>query len=394
MLAELHRATERLTGVELTAEIGRLVSAPRFAFHHTEDGDEDAVSHFALRIAMAGDPHWREHFLRGETMFFRARLGGIRDPGVLPRMMCGHRHRVVAHADLAAPIAALLAALHGPAPAAGRPPWIVVPWHRAGRLVDRREVLLVAGEAYVPPRRLATVLEAAFRRLQSGGMAAASRRLADLRATPGAEPVVELFVAVTRPDADFAATGAVRLNDIEDMGGPAFPLCVRAMDRHLRTHGRIDHAGRWQMGLFLKAGRAPVAKAEQYFARRPGTGIAPSVRMRYAYNVRHLYGLEGARRGYDGLVCTAVIRSPPPTSTQCHGCPFALWSADRLSAELTTVDGLTPAAATELVERRKESPMAACAGLLASRLGAAAAEDFLTHPAPHRYLPAPPPSQA
>ena len=399
MLGELQRAADRLSGAELVAEASRLAAAPRYAFPHTEDADEDAVSHFALRVAMAGDAHWRAHFLRCETLLFRARLERY-DPADLPRLLRVRGHRAVAHRDLSAAVAARLGALHVSTT------WIVVPWNRAGRLVDRREVVLIRGEAYVPPRRLAAVLEAAFHRLQAWGQDAAARRFVELRAGAAAgDPVVDLLTAVTLDPAAGERGGAIRLlGDIEDLDRPDLPLCVRAMDRHLRARGRINDAGRRQMGLFLKASGVPVAAAQRYFARRGGDAAAAvpaSVRSTHAYNVRHLYGLEGARRGYGGLGCAAVVRGAPPTATQCHGCPFVLWPDDRLRSELTTVDGLSAERVADLLplasspttdiggrgSRSVAAATAVCAGVLAARRGPEAAASFLTQPAPHRYPP-------
>ncbi len=58
--------------------------------------------------------------------------------------------------------------------------WFAVHWTAAGRLVDRRDVLLVRGEAYVPMRSLLAVLKVAFRKHLSGAMDAARRHFETL----------------------------------------------------------------------------------------------------------------------------------------------------------------------------------------------------------------------
>jgi DNA primase large subunit len=43
----------------------------------------------------------------------------------------------------------------------------------------------------------------------------------------------------------------------------------------------------------------------------------------YAYNVRHMYGLEGKRTNYSALSCVTMINAPPTRDRHdCHGCPF------------------------------------------------------------------------
>jgi DNA primase large subunit len=50
----------------------------------------------------------------------------------------------------------------------------------------------------------------------------------------------------------------------------------------------------------------------------------------YAYNIRHNYGQEGKRTDYPPWSCNKIQNLPPPNSTEMHGCPFKVFSEDKL----------------------------------------------------------------
>ena len=54
----------------------------------------------------------------------------------------------------------------------------------------------------------------------------------------------------------------------------------------------------------------------------------------YAYNIRHMYGKEGARKDYTPYSCMKIILGSPPEVGAYHGCPYKHSSDTQLLAQL------------------------------------------------------------
>ena len=57
----------------------------------------------------------------------------------------------------------------------------------------------------------------------------------------------------------------------------------------------------------------------------------------YAYNIRHCYGQEGKRIDYPPYSCAKINQMNPPSNQECHGCPFKIFTEDKLKIFLSTL---------------------------------------------------------
>lgn len=103
-----------------------------------------------------------------------------------------------------------------------------------------------------------------------------------------------------------------------------FPLCMRQIHEHAGVTQKMKYQARLQYIPFLFGAGMSLSDCLEYLARRMRS---PSFVKENGYNIRYLYGQNGARKRYTPKSCAQIIQSPPPASRdQCHGCPFKTYS--------------------------------------------------------------------
>jgi DNA primase large subunit len=144
-----------------------------------------------------------------------------------------------------------------------------------------------------------------------------------------------------------AAAGAgvrVSLAQLPALAQRHFPLCMAQLYSTLQSERHLRHAGRMQLGLFLKRAGLNLEESMAFwkasFAPRT-TG--EKFEKEYAYNVRHSYGKEGRRKDYEAHSCFKVISANPGVG-EAHGCPFKTLQPDALRAALSRA-GVPPTCA-------------------------------------------------
>lgn len=116
-----------------------------------------------------------------------------------------------------------------------------------------------------------------------------------------------------------------------------FPLCMLNLHHNLRVKHRLSHEQRFQYSLFLKDIGMPVEEAIEFW--RAEYSQVPSGahscchhwekdEKKYLYGIRHMYGLEGARKSYSSVSCGRI----QGTSNVCSegGCPFKTFDSDKM----------------------------------------------------------------
>jgi DNA primase large subunit len=211
----------------------------------------------------------------------------------------------------------------------------------ATKLIKDRAVLCVGGRAIVGRQEALEVLLASFRAVVARGLhdcflsraklqglgedAAEESGLAHVSVMLDA--FLQKFVAEPTDRATVASEGSVRASDVQLLAATHFPLCMRRIDRHLRTEGHLRHTGRFSYGLFLKQIGLSKDDAMILFSSlmtvKGGGSMEAFAKSEYGYNVRHNYGLEGKKTSYSSMSCATIVAQPPSIDRHdCHGCPF------------------------------------------------------------------------
>lgn len=129
--------------------------------------------------------------------------------------------------------------------------------------------------------------------------------------------------------------GMISIEQVDEAAEKYFPLCMKTLHERLRRDHHLKYDGRNQYRMFLKGLGWTVQESLEFWTR----AFEPSVSVlefekRYAYHIRHSYGLEGSRINYDAFSCTQILNLHKPSTGQCHGCPFATLDREKLTVEL------------------------------------------------------------
>lgn len=217
----------------------------------------DHYSHWTLRLAFSGTADLRQRFARLETQLFKLRLqhDDTREREAfidsLPMSW-----ETVSDEEKNMWLDELKAATS--CTRADEERWFKVDWEKVPELVERRQVLLKRGTAYVHVREQVSMVVNEFSRTLEAGLELAARFLPrmdeDNRLAPILHHLSQSFVA---PDAgyneassigDMASIHAGSIDALSEN----FPLCMRNLHRELRKDSHLKHFGRLQYTLFLK----------------------------------------------------------------------------------------------------------------------------------------------
>ncbi|XP_069108347.1 DNA primase large subunit-like [Argopecten irradians] len=117
-----------------------------------------------------------------------------------------------------------------------------------------------------------------------------------------------------------------------------FPPCMSHVHNILSSRHRLQHNARIQYTLFLKEIGMPVHEALMFWRKEYSEPVESSDGCchrwqqdgrRYTYNIRHLYGLEGACINYRGHSCSTLQNSSSGVGEQ-GGCPFQCFDLEHL----------------------------------------------------------------
>lgn len=217
----------------------------------------DHYSHWILRLAFSSTKDLRQRFARLETQLFKLRIqqDDLRERksfiDSLPMSW-----EMVSDEEKSMWLDDLRAATN--CTKSDEESWFKCEWENVPDLIERRQVLLKKGKAYVHVREQMGMVVNEFSRQLESGLELAARFLPrmdeDNRLAPVLHHLSQSFVA---PDAGYAESSS--LSDIANINAASidgysqhFPLCMQNLHRELKKNSHLKHFGRLQYTLFLK----------------------------------------------------------------------------------------------------------------------------------------------
>ncbi|XP_033728896.1 DNA primase large subunit-like isoform X2 [Pecten maximus] len=216
-------------------------------------------------------------------------------------------------------------------------PFFIVP-----QLVAKRRVELDNGLAFVPFCKLEDVISQLWYQLLVWGIDRACRIqktfLQDKRMRVLTRHIQVMFRKHHRTFEDSPLNENYLSHDQVSEVMTLFPPCMLHVHQILTTRHRLQHHARIQYTLFLKEIGMPVHEALMFWRKEYSNSVEPhdgcphhwqQDGRRYTYNIRHLYGLEGACINYRGHCCATLQNAACGVGEQ-GGCPFKCFDSDHL----------------------------------------------------------------
>lgn len=307
-----------------------------------EERRKDHYSHFILRLAFARSEDLRRRFSRAEGILFKLRftIDDTRERQVFVKSL-NFDWEAVSEDEKRVMKESLLAAT-GMKTLDGES-FFKVRWERVSDLVEHRRALLRDGMAYVPVSMQLSLVLAEFTARLDKSLELTARALPRLDEDDRLIPILNhLALGFTAPEYNSSSTtttlgGASLTAGSIDGLVQYFPMCMRHLHTTLRRDKHLKHFGRLQYNLFLKGIGLSVEEALLFW--RSSFSLVSDERFQkdYRYNIRHAYGLEGARRNYKSLSCQQILTERLPHASEAHGCPYRHFSLDNLIASLSAV---------------------------------------------------------
>ena len=218
---------------------------------------KDHYSHWTLRLAFSATADLRQRFARLETQLFKLRM--LQDDVQERKAFIDSlpmSWETVSEEEKHLWLDELRAATN--VSKSDEENWFTVDWEKVPELVERRQVLLKKGRAYVHVREQTSMVVSEFSRTLESGLELSARFLPRMDEDERLKPILHhLSQSFTAPDAgynedsgigDMASINAGSIDNLSEH----FPLCMRNLHRELKKNSHLKHYGRLQYTLFLK----------------------------------------------------------------------------------------------------------------------------------------------
>lgn len=338
---------------------------------------KDEAAHFLLRLALCRTFEERAWFLSRECTLFGMRLERAGTNYALEKIKASDGPDIKpvpaeTMKSLASDLDAVARGVRRQANDIGNKYYEVAFEHVPG-LVRNRRVLMRDGVAFVPDQNVRDIVAAQFRAKLNHALITASKAVGVAEQDPRMRTILDAVRA------RHAAEESGRL-DFEDGRGadkislnqlleslPAMPLCQQNLMHRLGEDHHLRHAGRMQLGVFLKGCGLTMDESLRFWRTEFMKGGMPSDKFdkNYAYNIRHHYGKEGKRKNLAPFPCMRVINDRPGPGEH-HGCPYREFPHNRLKDVLRRNGASEPAIVQIIASSKDGNYQAACGSCFAA----------------------------
>jgi DNA primase large subunit len=216
-----------------------------------------------------------------------------------------------------------------------------LPWDEVPDLVANRKVFIHKGYSYVPEFLQMNLLANEFSKFLD------EQLLLTLKLLPGLDEDERLIPILDNLSKGYNSSefqgfeenaiegdAEVNANNVKHFEN-YFPACARRLMDGLEEKHHLRYTGRQQFTLFLKGiGLGPNEALkfwQKMFTSGAGAMTIEKFTKEYKYNIKHSYGLEGARINYKPWGCSLIMSKPKPNKQEYHGCPYRDLQTDNLS---------------------------------------------------------------
>jgi DNA primase large subunit len=212
-----------------------------------------------------------------------------------------------------------------------------IPFEYALNLVPTMQYFLYKGFVYISKAEMPTLIETVFKENLLKKLLLINRNLERIMSDSRVRSLITSFqtkreVETLSKSFKNVQTENISSNEIDFLAKEAFPLCMQILHNQLTKESHLKHWGRLQYGLFLKGIGLSLEESLNFWKKKFANKFpADKFEKEYSYNIRHSYGKEGKRNDYIPYSCNKIqMGIPAPASGDYHGCPFKVFSEEKL----------------------------------------------------------------
>ncbi|CAH6722225.1 DNA primase large subunit [[Candida] jaroonii] len=219
--------------------------------------------------------------------------------------------------------------------------FIKLPFEKIPHLLSARSIFIRNGEGYIPTTLQINLLVREFQNMLENNLIKTFQSLPRLdeddRLLPVLNSLSRNFASVQyEVDSNNENVGDINSQSIlTNEITKHYPLCGKHLQKTLSVNHHLRYQGRQQLGLFLKGIGLNIDEALKFWSNQFSANMTmEKFNKEYKYNIRHNYGLEGARNKYRPWDCATILSKPKPNKQEAHGCPYRDLNLDSLVSNL------------------------------------------------------------
>lgn len=341
---------------------------PNGSVNCIEERMKDHYSHFILRLVFCRSEELRKNFIKNETILFKVRYNSLQ-PKEQQEFIELNQYRLpwkyISSEEKQKFLPQLINAsggsIRGQLLSEGvtnisndqlrqhfihKENFIKLPFEKVTNLVSTRSIFLHKGHGYLPTSLQLNLLAIEFQEILSSNLIRTFQTIPRLEED---DRLLPLLNNLSRNFANFQYESEIDPELISDINAKLvltpsitkhFPLCATNLQRNLIANSHLKYGGRQQLGLFLKGIGLNVDEALKYWSYQftKNNMTLETFNKEYKYNIRHQYGLEGARINYKPWDCSTILSKPKPANkNEFHGCPYRDFPIDSLVSSLNNM---------------------------------------------------------